>query len=53
MDGREQDRLSVLEIPYPILIGIRGDESAQHEAAAWKGPPPGLVAPLVDGSGKV
>jgi hypothetical protein len=53
--GREQDRLSVLETPRPILIGTMGDQRAQHEMMLLLGktPPRGFEAPLVDGTEKV
>jgi hypothetical protein len=52
--GTEEDRISVLQPPHPILIGTMGDKRAQDEMMLLLGktPPRGFEAPLVDGTEK-
>ena len=53
--GREEDRLSVVQPPYPILIGTMGDQLAQDKMMLLLGktPPHGFKSPLVEGTEKV
>lgn len=50
----EEDRMSVLEPPRPILITTLGDRRAQDEMLALLGrtPPRGFEAPLLEGTEK-
>jgi hypothetical protein len=48
------DRISILERPYPLLIGDIGDRKVQDEMMLVSGyvPPRGYKAPLVEGTEK-
>jgi len=53
--GTEEDPLSVLQPPHPVLITTEGDKRVQSEMLALLGnvPPRGFEAPLVDGTEKI
>jgi hypothetical protein len=53
--GREEDPLSVLQLPHPILITTEGDKRVQEEMLVLLGkvPPRGFEAPLVEGTEKI